>query len=132
MKSILIVDDDPSVRRMLELTFRAAGFATHTAANGAEALRTLDETPCDLIILDMVMPEKEGIETLLQLKERTPCPGIIAISGGARFGLTGEVRLDAHQALRLADRLGAARSFSKPLDNDELVAVARELTASEP
>jgi DNA-binding response OmpR family regulator len=89
MKTILIVDDDSSVRRMLELTFRSAGFATHVAANGAEALRTLDETPCDLVILDMVMPEKEGIETLIQLKERNPCPSIIAISGGARFGLTG-------------------------------------------
>lgn len=128
MKSVLIVDDDPSVRKMLQLTFKAADFTVYTATNGTEALRLYEREPQDLVILDMVMPETEGIETLLAIKKRQPNARVIAISGGARFGLTGEVKLDAQQALHLAGRLGATRCFTKPLDNDELLAVARELT----
>lgn len=132
MSSVLIVDDDPSVRKMLQLTFDDAGFQTAVACNGNEALRLAAEAAFDLVILDIVMPEKEGIETLIELHKLRPEARVIAISGGARFGLTGEVRLDARHALNLAARLGANRCFAKPLDNEELIAVARELTASRP
>jgi DNA-binding response OmpR family regulator len=128
MSRVLIVDDDPSVRRMLQLTFDEAGFETAVASNGNEALRLASESPFDLVILDIVMPEKEGIETLIELHKSRPDARVIAISGGARFGLTGEVKLDARHALNLAARLGANRCFAKPLDNEELIAVAKELT----
>jgi CheY-like chemotaxis protein len=128
MKHVLIVDDDPSVRRMLELTFVSAGFAATTACNGVEAVKALDGGHFDLAVTDMVMPEKEGIETIIELKEKRPALRIIAISGGARFGLTGEVKLEAQDALHLARRLGADYCFAKPVDNEALIAVARELT----
>ena len=114
MKQVLIVDDDPSVRRMLELTFASAGFTVATASNGVEAMKTVELRHFDLAVMDMVMPEKEGIEPIIELKEKRPDMRIIAVSGGARFGLTGEVKLEAQDALRLARRIGANYCFSKP------------------
>ena len=129
MKRILIVDDDTSVRRMLQFTYESAGYAVSTAANGNEAIRAIEAIAFDLMVIDMVMPEKEGIESILEIRSMRPHLRIIAMSGGARFGLTGEVRLEAADALHLAKRLGADRCFAKPLDNEQLLAASEELIA---
>jgi CheY-like chemotaxis protein len=130
MKRVLIVDDDPSVRRMLQLTYESAGYTATTAGNGNEALRALEAAPYDLMVVDIVMPEKEGIETIQEIRESRPELAIIAMSGGARFGVTGEVRLEASHALHLAGRLGASRCFAKPIDNVALLAASEELIAA--
>jgi len=129
MKRVLIVDDDPSVRRMLQLTFESAGYETVTSANGNEALKAIGAQPFDLMVIDIVMPEKEGIETIIEVRERWPELAIIAMSGGARFGVTGEVKLEAAHALNLAGRLGANLCFSKPIDNAKLLDAAERLIA---
>ena len=103
----------------------------HRLGSFVEAMKTVELRHFDLAVMDMVMPEKEGIETIIELKEKRPDMRIIAVSGGARFGLTGEVKLEAQDALRLARRIGANYCFSKPVDNEALIAAARELTGQE-
>jgi len=129
MIAVLVVDDDPLVRKMLRLTLEQCGFDVRTAENGKVALQQMDERAAEVVVMDIVMPEQEGLETTAQIRERWPDTKIIAISGGARLGPTGQVRLEASQNLRLAHRLGAHMTFSKPLDNDELIAAIRQLAA---
>jgi DNA-binding response OmpR family regulator len=66
---VLVVDDDPDVRRLVEMKLRLEGVATALAATGLEALATLDAEDFDLVILDIMMPELDGIETCRQMRE---------------------------------------------------------------
>ena len=121
MSRILIVDDDPHVRNMLERVLRKADHDVETAENGKEALRVHRERPADLIVTDIIMPEKEGLETITELRKSFPAVKIIAISGGGRIGPA--------QYLKMAEILGADRTFSKPFNPSELIAAVEELLA---
>jgi CheY-like chemotaxis protein len=121
MARILIIDDDDQVRLMLRRTLEAAGHETSEASNGKDGLMEFAERPVDLIITDIYMPEKEGLETIIELKRDHPAVHIIAISGGSR-----EVDIDF---LPVAERLGAERTFSKPVDREVLVTTIDELLA---
>ena len=127
MIAVLVVDDDPLVRKMLRLTLEQSGFDVRTAENGRAASQQMEERPAQVVVMDIVMPEQEGLETTAEFRERWPGTKIIAISGGARLGPTGQVRLEASQNLRLAHRLGAHQTFSKPIDNNQLIAAIRQL-----
>jgi DNA-binding NtrC family response regulator len=106
-RRILLVDDDFDVRRSLENTLTKAGYEVVTAADGVEAVRRWrDLDGGDLVILDMFMPEKDGIQTMIELRSCSPGVPIIAISGG---GATG--RVDILEDARL---LGAIETFEKP------------------
>jgi len=76
------------------------------------------------------MPEKEGIETIAEIRQQYPLTRIIAISGGARFGLKGDLYLEPDKALQFAKRVGADRCFPKPVDNERLIGATRELLSS--
>lgn len=121
MKRILIVDDDALVRDMLDRLLRRAGYDTETAENGARALSLHRKQPADLVITDILMPEKEGIETLMELHRLTPDVPVIAISGGGRIG--------PESYLSMATLLGAERAFAKPVDTAQLLRAVGELTA---
>ncbi len=121
MSRILIVDDDPHVRQMLERVLRKAGHDVETAENGQEALQVHRERPADMIVTDIIMPEKEGLETITELRKSFPAVRIIAISGGGRIGPA--------QYLKMAEILGADRTFSKPFNPSELIAAVEELLA---
>jgi DNA-binding response OmpR family regulator len=123
MSRILIVDDDPHVRSMLEHVLRKADHDVETAEDGKEALRVHRERPVDLIVTDIIMPEKEGLETITELRKSFPAVKIIAISGGGRIGPS--------QYLKMAKVLGANRTFSKPFNPSELIAAVEELLAHE-
>ena len=86
MKRILIIDDDFLVRDMLERLVRKACYDVETAENGVHAMRVHRENPVDLVITDIIMPEKEGLETITELRNSFPAVKIIAISGGGRIG----------------------------------------------
>jgi len=131
MISVLVVDDDSLVRKMLRLTLEQADFSVRTAEHGGEAMRALADERSDVVVLDIVMPEQGGLETAAEIRESYPDVKIIAISGGARLGPTGRVQMEATQNLRWAERLGAHMAFSKPIDNDELIAAIKRL-AEEP
>lgn len=118
---VLLVDDDPAVRDSVALVLTEAGFAVEEAANGVEAMRQLEQQLPDLVITDILMPHKEGIECIREIRSLAPDVPVIAISGG------GGGQADY---LRMAGLLGAAAVLAKPFDPQELVVLARRLMES--
>ena len=116
---ILIVDDDVQIRNMLRQMLELEGYEVMDAPDGKEALRLYLENPIDLIITDIIMPEKEGIEIIMELRRQFPDVKIIAISGGGR--------LDPAQYLRIAKSAGVQYAFAKPVEREELFKAVREL-----
>jgi DNA-binding response OmpR family regulator len=84
MARILVIDDDPQIREMLRELFRIAKYEVLVAPDGDAALRLHRANPADLIVTDIVMPEKEGLETILGFRRHFPAARIIAISGGGK------------------------------------------------
>jgi YesN/AraC family two-component response regulator len=121
MKRILVIDDDFHVRDMLERLLRKAHHDVETAADGAEALRRHRQSPVDLVITDIIMPEKEGLEMIAEFRKEYPSVKLIAISGGGRIGPA--------NYLKLATLLGAERTFAKPVDTSQLLSAIEELLA---
>lgn len=119
MARILVVDDDDQVRTLLCLTLERAGYEVTGAADGAEALRVFEQEPVELVITDIVMPEKEGLETIMEFRKRQPELKIIAISGGGRIG--------PEEYLSLAKDLGASKAITKPVEQAELIGTVKEL-----
>ena len=119
MAKVLIIDDDAQVRTMLRRTLEAAGHTTMEASNGIEGVRSFAHYPTDLVITDIYMPEKEGLETILELKRANPDLPIIAISGGAR-----EADIDF---LPVAQRMGADHALPKPVNRAELLGLVEQV-----
>jgi len=82
MERILIIDDEPSILEVLRKILQFEGYDVVTAANGEEGLELFRQTPCDLVITDMVMPAKDGLQTILDLRNEKPDLPVIAMSGG--------------------------------------------------
>jgi DNA-binding NtrC family response regulator len=116
---ILIIDDDVQILNMLRQTLEREGYDVLKASNGKQGIRLYREEPVDLIITDIIMPEKEGIETILELKRDYPDVKIIAISGGGRIG--------PEEYLDMAEKLGAQRTFIKPVERKQLLNAVRNL-----
>ncbi len=123
MGYILVTDDDAVVRKHLRLILEGAGYKVKEAADGNTTLKLWHQEPADIIILDLIMPEKEGIETLIELKQIASDVKVIAISGG--------IKGQADVLLTVAGDLGALRTFKKPLDSAELLRAVKELLGSE-
>jgi CheY-like chemotaxis protein len=119
MPRLLIIDDDDDLRLMLRVLFQSAHYEVVDAHNGREGLRVMEQQPADLVITDLIMPEQEGIETIMALRRRYPTLRIVAISGGGHgTGIN---------YLELARRVGANRALTKPVGNDELLQHVKEL-----
>jgi len=112
---ILVVDDDANARRSLEVLLTKAGYEVRQARNGSEALRLWRDYGGDLVILDLFMPEKDGIETILELRAHSPSIRIIAMSGGGD-----KKRLDV---LGHAKLLGAVLTIEKPFTSAAMMAM---------
>ncbi|MBX3745210.1 MAG: response regulator [Verrucomicrobiae bacterium] len=121
MKTILLVDDDNDFRETLGRVLARAGYEVRQATNGREAVASYREAPSDLVITDLIMPEREGIETILELRRLQPEVRVIAISGGGRVG--------PGDYLRMAQSLGAQRTLSKPFPSDQLLKAIEEVLA---
>ncbi len=119
MAHILIIDDDPNVRLMLRRMLEHQGYTITEASDGIEGIKRFHENKFDLIITDLIMPDKEGIETINELKKEDPAIKIIAMSGGGRC------KPDSH--LTTAKLLGADAIFEKPFIKERLLSVIREL-----
>ena len=120
MPRILVIDDDSQIRELLRKILEREGYEVFLAQDGEEGVKLQRQTDADIIITDIIMPEKEGIETIVEIKRDSPETKIIVISGGGR--------LDATSLLEMADRLGVHYSFEKPFDRQELLAAVRDLT----
>ena len=116
---ILVIEDDPQMRTMLRQMLEAKGCDVVEASDGNEGIKLYRGNPADLIITDLIMPEKEGIETIIELRRDFPDVKIIAISGGGR--------LDPGQYLSMAKSFGAQYTFAKPVEREELLKAVREL-----
>ena len=103
-KCIIIIDDDDQIREMLKQMLAREGYEILTASNGKEGIRLYRERQTDLIITDIVMPEKDGLETIMELRKDFPEVKVIAMSGGGRNG--------PESYLQVAKRLGAVRTRS--------------------
>ena len=110
---ILIIEDDAEVRELLKTLLTRAGYDISVASDGIEGIHAFRTDPTDLIITDLVMPGKEGLETIVDLKREFPDLKIIAISGG---GLDGQ-----NNYLNAARLCGATMTFRKPFKNQEIV-----------
>lgn len=119
MSHILVVDDEPQIRAMLSAMLQQQGYQVTEAEDGEAALQIARSTQVDLIILDLLMPGKEGLETLMAFRKEKAPPKIIAVSGGSRTIGT--------DFLPAAIKLGASRSFRKPFRCEELLEAIREL-----
>ena len=113
MSTILVMDDDEQVRAMLRQALEREGYEVLDAPDGKEGMRLFREQEADLIITDLIMPEKEGLETIMELRRDFREVKIIAISGGGR------VAPDVY--LSLAKNLGAHVTLTKPFDLEELL-----------
>ena len=116
--SILLIDDEQPFRSVLRQVLQNAGYEVVEAANGAEGIRSFLEKPADMIITDIIMPEKEGIETIIELKQDYPHVKLIAMSGGGWYGT--DIDFD------MAKKLGA-HTLNKPFALQELLDVVGEL-----
>jgi len=108
MADILIIDDEDEIRAWLRVTLEEAGYVVRDAADGNAALRMYDERAADLLILDLVMPNKDGIETANEIRRRNINAKIIAMSG-------------SEYNLKVARKLGANDIISKPFSEQALL-----------
>ncbi len=120
MPKILIIEDDDQIRVLIKkMLENEANYEVIEAADGNQGIRQFKQNTIDLVITDIIMPDKEGIETIKELRKEAKDAKIIAISGGGRIG--------PYDYLDLAKRIGAKRVFEKPFDLKELVEAVKEL-----
>lgn len=111
MAKVLVVEDDESFRTMLEMKLRKLGHDVYSAANGCAALELALEHNVDLVITDIIMPEREGLEVILDLRRGAPHIPIIATSGGGRY--------TNFDALSVATKFGAVCALQKPFTDQD-------------
>jgi CheY-like chemotaxis protein len=118
MSLILVIDDEEPIRSLCRRILTHEGYEVIEAPDGNEGVRQYREHLPDLIITDIIMPEKEGIETIMDLRKEFPTVKIVAISGGGQ-ATTGAT------CLHLAKSLGAVKTLAKPFTRQELLDVVR-------
>lgn len=119
MARVLIADDEADVRALLQRALTMAGHEARVAADGNAALAALREAPADVAVVDIYMPGKDGIETIMDIRRRHPDTKIIAITGSAPQ--TGG------PILTMARKLGAHLTMAKPFSAEELIAAVQGL-----
>ncbi len=118
-KRILVVDDNNDIRKMLRLMLEVEGYSVQDAASGDTAVQIIRTTPVDVVITDLIMPNIDGLEIIMELRKNYPGIRIIAITAGGRIG--------PFTYLDLTTKLGAALPYTKPFDQKEIVRAVREL-----
>ncbi len=113
MARILIIDDEPQIRSMLRLMLERDGYEVVEAPDGIEGIRAYRQRPADLIITDLIMPNKDGIGMIIELQKEFPDVRIIAMSGGGLNKPEGY--------LKGAKKLGAAYTLTKPIDREKML-----------
>ena len=114
---ILIIDDDRTLRAIIRLTLEDAGYDVEEAGDGREGEKMFSDAPADLVLTDIVMPEQEGVGTIMALVRDHPGAKIIAMSG----------RGEGSYFLDHAVKLGARAALAKPFRRDELLDTVKAL-----
>ena len=112
MASILVIDDESEVRYAIKAVLEDQGHSVAEAETGTQGLARLENASYDLVICDIIMPDKEGIETIVEIRESLPKQKIVAMSGGGR--------IKKEDYLAVAAAVGATHTISKPFDAETL------------
>lgn len=121
MQNILIIDDELNILIMLKKMLTRSGYKVNIASDGKEGLGLFKAEPPDLVITDIIMPEKEGLETIREMKMNRPDLKIIAMSGG------GKISADSY--LDVAAMFGADKVIEKPFSQRDMLSLVNELMA---
>jgi CheY-like chemotaxis protein len=118
MVRILLIDDNAPLRNLLRLQLEGAGYTVLEAPDGDEGLRLYQDRGADLVLCDLFMPGKEGLETIRELR-----------AAGERriIALSGDGSMEASDFLRMAQMMGAARALNKPFDAETLLEAVRDV-----
>jgi CheY-like chemotaxis protein len=119
MPVVVVIDDDEQFLGLLRTMLQMAGYDVLEALDGRKGMRVIENTPVDLVITDVIMPDMEGLEVIMGLRRKFPHIKIIAVSGGARIA--------PDDYLNIAGVLGADRTFTKPFAREELLRAVRDL-----
>ena len=122
--SILLIDDDDLFRKVVRLMLERAGHTVADAVEGGDGMRQYREKRYDVVITDLIMPGKEGLETIRELRAFDPEARIIAVSGGGR--------VDSRDYLPMARAFGAGRVLEKPFTDVELLQAIEALVGERP
>lgn len=118
MPSILVVDDEDQIRQLIRDTFERAGYTVHEACDGKQALQQYRAEPADLVVMDILMPDQDGLESIMTLRREYPSVKVIAITGGTDM-------IGILNFLDIAKMLGARRTLQKPFDMQALLEAAK-------
>ena len=119
MARILIIDDEAGIRETLSVLLEEDGYRIDLAANGFDAVEVFKKNHADLVICDIMMPDKGGLETIIELRKLNPEVKIIAISGASQVG--------RRKILDWATKMGAHRTFSKPFVSADIKNAIKDL-----
>ena len=122
MARVLVLDDEDDVRSVLMRALQREGHEALGAGDGLEGLEVVRAQPIDLVVTDLVMPEVDGLQFMLELAHLRPGTPVIAISGGGVW--------DKQSLLKVAGTLGALRTLSKPFELAEFLSLVNEVLAT--
>lgn len=125
MARVLVVDDDPVILELVKEMLEGAGHAAVAAANGRSAMELVKDTPVEVVLTDILMPDKDGLEFIRELRRDCPQAKIIAMSGGGSL----KINLDF---LQVAKRMGAVFTLQKPFTPQALIDAVDCALASSP
>ena len=121
--TILIVDDDARTRETLRRVLTSAGYDVQQASDGRRGLEFLETTAVDLVILDIFMPELDGIVVITRMRKDFSNIPVLAVSGGGM--------LERNKTLEIAQLLGASGTLAKPFDKQTLLSMVQKLLGGE-
>ncbi len=113
--SVLVVEDDQILRNLIVRSLKAAQYQVSEAADGQKAIKALEAAPVSIVVTDIIMPDQEGVETIIEIRRRWPDIKIVAMSGGGR--------IDPTMILGLAQTFGADALLKKPFKPQDLIDV---------
>lgn len=119
LKRILVIDDEPTALDLLRRILEMKGYEVAVAKNGQEGVELFQQYPCDLVITDMVMPIKDGLQTILDLRLEAPQLPVIAISGGGT--------ISKERYLAVAGYLDRVITIAKPFAIEQIIAAVEKL-----
>ncbi len=120
---LLVIDDEKGLRQMYRELFEERGYEVVTAEDGNKGIELFGSEQPAVVILDIIMPEKEGVETMMELKKLDPNVKVIAVSGGGQ--------IKAQEYLKVMQHFGAEFTFQKPVSTTELLGAVKQLCRPE-
>ncbi|MCP9438772.1 MAG: response regulator [Nitrospira sp.] len=115
MPSVLVIDDDDQIRRMIREALEQVGYVVQEARGGEDGLKQYRANPTDVVLMDILMPDRDGLESILALRQEFPSARVIAMTGGSDM-------IGIMNFLDVAKMMGACRTIQKPFDLQTLLA----------